>query len=71
MKPQTAKILTHLQDVGTITNVESQAIYKCRSLGKRISELRELGFDIWSEWKRDHEGQRYVRYWLRKKSLVA
>lgn len=68
MKPQTAAIYKHLCDVGTITNVEAQAVYKSRSLTKRISELKVLGYDIKSEWKRDHTGQRYVRYWLRKKT---
>lgn len=67
MKPQTAVIYDHLASVGTITNIEAQALYRCRSLTKRISELKADGFDIKSEWKRDHTGQRYVRYWLRKK----
>jgi hypothetical protein len=67
---QTAKILRHLRDVGTITQVEAAAIYKARSLTKRISELRAAGFDIKSEWKIDHEGQRYVRYWLRKQEAA-
>lgn len=66
MKPQTKLIHDHLVDVGNITGVEAQAIYKCRSLTKRISELKALGFDIKSEWKIDHAGQRYVRYWMRK-----
>ena len=66
MKPQTAAILKHLVDVGTITNVEAQAIYKSRSLTKRISEIRKAGYDVKSEWRRDNTNQRYVRYWLRK-----
>lgn len=67
---QTEKILRHLRDVGTISGIEAQAIYKCRSLTKRISELRAGGYAIKSEWRRDHEGQRYVRYWLLKKEAA-
>jgi hypothetical protein len=68
---QTDRVLKHLQSVGSITQVEAQAMYKSRSLTKRISELRDRGYDIKSEWKTDHTGQRYVRYWLRKKEPVV
>lgn len=68
---QTTRILRHLQSVGSITQVEAVAMYKSRSITKRISELRVKGYDIKSEWKTDHTGQRYVRYWLRKKDPVV
>lgn len=60
--PMTRAILQHLQKVGDITQVEAQAIYKCRSLSRRITDLREAGFLIDSRLKRDMTGQRYVRY---------
>ncbi len=68
MKPitQTGMILRHLQERGSITQVEASAMYKSRSLTKRISELRAQGYNIKSEWRIDPTGQRYVRYWLRK-----
>ena len=65
---QSQRILNHLLDVGSISGVEAQAMYKARSLTKRISELRAQGWDIKAEWNRDHTGQRYVRYWLRSKT---
>lgn len=64
---QTQQIKEHLLRKGSITNVEAQALFKSRSITKRIHELREQGFDIYSEWNTDTTGQRYVRYWLRKK----
>ena len=63
---QKYRLLNHLVVEGSISGVEASALYKCRSLTKRISELRDEGFDIYSEWKTDPTGQRYVRYWLRK-----
>jgi hypothetical protein len=63
--PQTVKILGHLRAVGDISGVEAAAMYRCRSLTKRIAELRADGFGIESVYSKDHTGQRYVRYFLR------
>ena len=60
--PMTKAILQHLETTGTITGVEAHAIHKCRSLTRRITDLRAAGYDISSHWKRDITGQRYVRY---------
>lgn len=54
----------HLVNEGTISNVEAQALYRCRALPKRINELRTEGMNIMSRWKKDHTEQRYVRYEL-------
>lgn len=71
--PQTVTILSHLRRIGNISGVEAQAIYRCRSLTKRIAELRADGFGIASVHSKDNTGQRYVRYFLRddKKHVVA
>ena len=66
-KTQTQIIYEHLCKKGSITNVEAAAMYKARSLTKRIHELKSGGAVIRSEWNRDPTGQRYVRYWLVKK----
>ncbi len=55
-------IKTHLVRERSITNVEAQALYRCRSLTKRISELRQAGMKITPIWNKDVTGQRYVRY---------
>lgn len=69
--PQTAQVFKHLADVGSVSGVEAQAIYKVRSLTKRISEINDelnqkLGpaFTLQAEWLRDATGQRYRRYFM-------
>lgn len=52
----------HLLEVGTITPMEAQGIYQCRSVTSNIARLREGGLTIKSEFKKDLSGQRYVRY---------
>ena len=61
---QYTKILSHLVDVGSISGLEANDLYRVRSLPRRIADLRENGFQIKSEWKKDRLGQRYVRYSL-------
>lgn len=65
---QVRRILDHLLDTGSITNVEAQAMYKCRSITRRIADIRQMGYEVKSDWKTDHTGQRYVRYWLMNKT---
>lgn len=73
LAPQTATILRHLKTVGDISGVEAQAMYKSRSLTKRISEinlaiyqntLAGSDFPVVAQWSRDTTGQRYKRYVL-------
>jgi hypothetical protein len=62
--PMSAMILRHLEDKGSITNVEAQALYRCRSLSRRVCDIKAWGFPIKSHMKKDATGQRYVRYTL-------
>lgn len=64
MKPLTQKIFDHLRTKGNISGVEAAALYRCRDLPKRISEIREEGLVILREMKADPTGQRYARYRL-------
>ena len=63
-KSQNNKILEHLSTVGSISFLEAWDLYRVRSLPRRIADLRELGWQIKSEKRKDHLGQRYVRYSL-------
>jgi hypothetical protein len=63
-KPMTYLILTHLITKGSITNVEAQALYRCRALPRRIADLKQAGWNIHSFLKKDATGQRYARYVL-------
>ena len=60
----TASVLELLQQKGSLTSLEAQGVLRCRSLSKRISELKRLGWSITRELKEDTTGQRYARYSL-------
>lgn len=64
MRSQKDKILDHLTKVGSISFVEANDLYRCRSLTRRIADLRQAGHEIVSEWRRDTLGQKYTRYSL-------
>lgn len=55
-------LIDHLKKVGDITALEAQALYKVRSLSRRIVDIKKQGYAIISVPRVDHAGQRYVRY---------
>jgi hypothetical protein len=59
---QVEALVRHFEKVGSITNVEAQAMYKIRALPRRISDLEARGHKIERQRKVDATGQRYVRY---------
>lgn len=61
---QTDKLLAHFKLKKSISNVEAQALYRIRSLSRRICDLKDKGFTFNKEHKTDPTGQRYVRYYL-------
>lgn len=63
--------LNHLKNVGSISGIEAEALYKIRHLPKRISNLKEQGWKITSSRMKDATGQRYVRYHLDAKQRKA
>jgi Ran GTPase-activating protein (RanGAP) involved in mRNA processing and transport len=60
--PQHEQILKHIAEKGSISNVEAQAVYRIRSLPRRIKDLKELGYSFKTEMRKDPTGQRYARY---------
>lgn len=68
LTPQVKTILTHLEKVGDISGIEASAMYKVRSLPRRITDLKEAGYDITREFKKDATGQRYVRYYYNQQA---
>jgi hypothetical protein len=62
MTPQATIVLKHLAAVGSITNVEAHAVHKVRSVSRRITEIRDHGYLVHKEHRKDINGQRYVRY---------
>jgi hypothetical protein len=62
LSPQAVTALRHLINVGSITNVEANAVHRIRSLSRRITEIADAGVDIDKDYRKDVTGQRYVRY---------
>ncbi|MGV1762779.1 helix-turn-helix domain-containing protein [Rhizobium rhizogenes] len=62
--PMTAQVLQMLRRKGDVTSIEAAGVLRCRSLSKRISELKRLGHNISRTLHEDHTGQRYARYIL-------
>ena len=60
-------ILRHLKKAKSISQREAIVDYSIQSLSKRISELRQAGFNIVTKHK-NHPvtGQRYARYVLER-----
>lgn len=61
-QPMKTLVLNHLRKHVNISPIEASAMWACRDLPKRISELRREGHPITVEYKRDDMGQRYARY---------
>lgn len=62
--PMTAQVLQMLRKKGDVTTIEAQGVLRCRSLSKRITELKRMGHKITRTLHEDHTGQRYARYIL-------
>lgn len=73
MASQNSMILAHLFSIGddgkrrSISGMEALGLYRCVSLTRRISDLKDMGYRIISTTKKDQTGKRYVRYRLASK----
>lgn len=61
-RKQTQAIARHLLEVGNVSRVEAEAMFKTRNLPGNIKDIRDSGVNIRSDFKVDTTGQRYVRY---------
>lgn len=60
---QVKAVATHLKDLGDISGLEATVLYKITSVTKVISMLRRVyGWSIRKEFRNDHTGKRYARY---------
>ena len=62
MTPQMKTVLTHLQRRGNISPMEALTVYGICRLASRVCELRDLGYGIKTNLKRDDTGHKYARY---------
>lgn len=69
-KSQTEMLLEHFKLKPTITAIEAAAMFRIRSLSRRINDLEAQGYLFSRIRRKDSTGQRYVRYhFLGKKKL--
>ena len=66
MVSQKDMLKEHFERKESITGVEAAAVYKIRSLPRRIMDLKVDGYIFTHEWKKDVTGQKYMRYVLIK-----
>jgi hypothetical protein len=64
MSPQAKIVLSHLKKHGAISAVEAAAVYKVRSLSRRVNDIESFGYVIDRTFKVDATKQRYVSYSL-------
>ena len=66
MTTQVEMLERHFETYDDISNIEAQAVYKIRSLSRRICDLKDRGYNFTREWKKDLMGKRYVRYFINR-----
>lgn len=71
LSPQQELILDHLKCTGSISRYEGMLIHRIVDTPKRISELRQLGYEISDEWRKDHTGKRYKRYFIAEDEVIS
>ena len=62
-KRQTDLLLDHFSVRPDISALEAQAIFRIRSLSRRINDLEAQGHKFRRVMRKDSTGQRYVRYY--------
>jgi hypothetical protein len=62
--PMSKAVLDLMRRKGAVTCLEAQGVLRCRSLPRRILDLKNLGHKIVTEMKLDPTGQKYARYHL-------
>jgi hypothetical protein len=61
---QCGKILRHIQEFGSITTFEAYAAYGITTCGQRCTDLRKLGWPVYSTMVEVKPGTRAARYRL-------
>lgn len=62
-RKQTDMLLDHFKVRPDISALEAQAMFRIRSLSRRINDLERAGHRFSRVRKKDSTGQRYVRYY--------
>lgn len=67
-KSQKQLLLDHFRAKNSISGIEASALYRIRSLSRRINDLEEEGHLFGRSEEKDPTGQRYTRYHYLKHS---
>ena len=62
---QSAKVLYHLQNYGSLTAIQALELFNCFRLAARINDLKEAGHDIQTKSEKE-DGKKYAVYSLPK-----
>jgi len=63
---QSAKVLYHLQNYGSLTAIEALELFACFRLAARINDLKKAGHDIQMEMKTLKNGKKIAVYSIPK-----
>jgi len=63
---QSAKVLYHLQNYGSLTALEALELFHCFRLAARINDLKKAGHDIQMEMKKLKNGKKVAEYFIPK-----
>ena len=63
---QTASILYHLENHGSLTAIEALELFSCFRLAARVADLREAGHAIQTEMRTMKDGKKIAVYSLPK-----
>ncbi len=69
-KSQPEILKDHFKTRPSISGLEANALYRIKSLPRRILDLEAQGYEFIKERKTDPTGQRYVRYHFIGKNLI-
>jgi hypothetical protein len=62
MTTQLDILVNHFTQGKSLTSLEAMGVYRIFRLASRVSELRQQGYDIVTDMKRDETGKTYASY---------
>ena len=64
LKPQTKTILRHLRKGNHISPMQALVVYSISRLAPCIHDIRNAGYSVTTDVKRDAQGHKYAQYAL-------
>lgn len=70
LPPQTRKVLAHLLEGKSITDLECSMVYRIKRLSDCIFKIRKAGYEVVTDIRKDEGGAKYARYRLASKAAA-